>query len=265
MQSFTAIRPHGPSQALAPRPATIGVPSRHDKDVNVGEVERAVSGVLGGTLLLLGLGRPRSLGAAAMMVAGGDLLYRSVSGHCHLYQALGVNTAEAGQERQAEASAAEAEVRRAITVGKPADELYRLWLEPGTLPLVMAPFAEVTVDGEQTRWVVDGPLGRSFEWQTHVKEDRPGRFLRWEPAEGSPLRQEGSVEFRTAPGDRGSEVELQLRFEPPGGGLGQAITKLLGFVPRALVDKALHRFKSLAETGEVPTTERQPAARPDPR
>jgi hypothetical protein len=36
-------------------------------------------------------------------------------------------------------------------------------------------------------------------------------------------------------------------------------------VPRALVDKALHRFKSLAETGEVPTTERQPAARPDPR
>ena len=62
MQSITAIRPRGPSQALAPRPATIGVPSRHDKDVNVGEVERAVSGVLGGTLLLLGLGRRRSLG-----------------------------------------------------------------------------------------------------------------------------------------------------------------------------------------------------------
>ena len=122
MQSISATRPRGPSPGLGLPAALIDVPSRHDKDVNVGEVERAVSGVLGGTLLLLGLGRPRSLGAAAMMVAGGDLLYRSVSGHCHLYQALGVNTAEAGQERQAEASAAEAEVRRAITVGKPADE-----------------------------------------------------------------------------------------------------------------------------------------------
>jgi hypothetical protein len=62
MQSVTSIRARGPSQARAPRPATIGVPNRHDKDVNVGEVERAVSGLLGGTLLLLGLGRRRSLG-----------------------------------------------------------------------------------------------------------------------------------------------------------------------------------------------------------
>ena len=79
MQSFTAIRPHGPSQALAPRPATIGVPSWHDKDVNVGEVERAVSGVLGGTLLLLGLGRPRSLGAATCSTAASAVIATSTN------------------------------------------------------------------------------------------------------------------------------------------------------------------------------------------
>jgi hypothetical protein len=35
----------------------------------------------------------------------------------------------------------------------------------------------------------------------------------------------------------------------------------LGVVPDALASKALHRFKSLVETGEVPTLEANPSAR----
>ena len=52
------------------------------------------------------------------------------------------------------------------------------------------------------------------------------------------------------------------RFGPAGGALGAAAGKLLGGLPGKLLGvTALHRFKSLAETGEVPTLERQPAAR----
>ena len=48
--------------------------------------------------------------------------------------------------------------------------------------------------------------------------------------------------------------------------LGDAALKLLGTTPLGLAaDGALHRFKSLVETGEIPTTERQPAARADTR
>ncbi|MDF2601946.1 MAG: hypothetical protein K0Q54_4769 [Methylobacterium brachiatum] len=36
-------------------------------------------------------------------------------------------------------------------------------------------------------------------------------------------------------------------------------------VPKALASKALHAFKSLVLSGEIPTTDRQPAARRDPR
>jgi hypothetical protein len=48
--------------------------------------------------------------------------------------------------------------------------------------------------------------------------------------------------------------------------LGDRAAELLGSTPLNLaVDGALRRFKSLAETGEIPTTERQPAARADTR
>jgi uncharacterized membrane protein len=61
-------------------------------------------------------------------------------------------------------------------------------------------------------------------------------------------------------------VTLSLRFEPPAGLLGSAAAALFGGAPgKLLATKALHRFKSLAETGEVPTLTRQPAARHDGR
>ena len=59
---------------------------------------------------------------------------------------------------------------------------------------------------------------------------------------------------------------LRFRFDPPGGARGTAAVKLLGTTPLDLAaDGVLRRFKSLVETGEIPTTERQPAARADTR
>ena len=54
-------------------------------------------------------------------------------------------------------------------------------------------------------------------------------------------------------GDWGRVVTLDLTLEAPQPGLGA----------QALAGKAVRRLKSLAETGEVPTTERQPSARAD--
>ena len=69
-----------------------------------------------------------------------------------------------------------------------------------------------------------------------------------------------------APADRGSVATLHFRFDPPGGLLGEATAKLLAGKGLGLAaDGVLRRFKSLVETGEIPTTERQPAARADPR
>ena len=41
---------------------------------------------------MVGLSR-KSLGGLALAAVGGSLLYRGMTGHCHLYSAMGINTA----------------------------------------------------------------------------------------------------------------------------------------------------------------------------
>lgn len=72
------------------------------------------------------------------------------------------------------------------------------------------------------------------------------------------------MRFRRAAG-RGTEVLLRVRFDPPGGAIGREAANLLKSVPRSLADRSLHYLKSLAETGEIPTTDHQPAFRADTR
>ena len=217
--------------------------------VNMNQTERIVTAVLGGVLLLRSLPR-RSLAEAALASV---LLYRGMSGHSYLYQALGMNTNGTGTS----ADAPEGEC--AITIGKSADELYRLWSEPQNLSRILGDIAQVTQgSGGRQHWVVQGPLNQRIEWDTVIVEDRPGELVSWKSLDGAPLFNENSLYFHPAPGDRGTEVRLRFRFDLP----GIPKRKRLGIVPRLLADRILRNFKSLAETGEVPTLKRNPAARP---
>ena len=61
--------------------------------VNVGDAERAISTVAGGLALLYGISRLSTTSLVAL-VAGGALIYRGLSGHCDVYAALGMSTAD---------------------------------------------------------------------------------------------------------------------------------------------------------------------------
>jgi uncharacterized membrane protein len=67
------------------------LPPLHADHPNLGPSERALSGVLGGALVLWGLDRfsPRSLLVA---LAGVGLLHRSVTGYCVTNAALGIHS-----------------------------------------------------------------------------------------------------------------------------------------------------------------------------
>jgi uncharacterized membrane protein len=173
--------------------------------------------------------------------------------------------ASAGAAMQEGTSAGEPEVERSITIGKTADELYRRWCEPTTLPQIMAGLATVHASGDgRMHWKVEGPLGQTYEWDAETVDDRPGEGIGWRSLAGASIPNEGSVRFRAAPADRGTVATLRFRFDPPGGALGDAAVKVLGTTPvNVAADRTLRRFKNLVETGEIPTTERQPAARAD--
>lgn len=58
---------------------------------NIGEMERLFSSILGGTMLIGGLAR-RSLPGLAMAATGAAFLYRGATGHCKVYESLGLDT-----------------------------------------------------------------------------------------------------------------------------------------------------------------------------
>jgi len=65
-------------------------PQQADHPVNVGDLERWLS-LLGGGLLALATVR-RSLGTVVLLAGAGALLYRGWTGHCALYQTMGLST-----------------------------------------------------------------------------------------------------------------------------------------------------------------------------
>ena len=189
--------------------------------------------------------RSVSLGGLAALT-GGVALYR--------------NASERRRKRGAPASAVT--VGSVITIEKPAEELHELWREPETMSRIMAGFADVSPTREESQhWEVRAPLGQTLTWDAETVEDRPGELLRWESLEGAMVSNEGTVRFETAPGDRGTEVFLSFRFDPPGGAVSTELLDRLGIVSDTFPTRVLRRFKSLAETSEIPTLERNPSAR----
>ena len=59
---------------------------------NVGTIERWLSAIAGGALALHGLRRGSIIGAGLSSL-GAAIAYRGLTGHCPLYETLGINTA----------------------------------------------------------------------------------------------------------------------------------------------------------------------------
>lgn len=223
------------------------------KTTNVGDIERVVSALAGGALVTWGL-RRRSLGGLALAAAGAELVRRGISGHCAVYQWLGRSTAQTGP----------IEIESAVTIGKPADALYRAWCDPDTLSRVMGDFADVRSTGERRwHWSAHGPADKGVEWESEITEEHEGELLRWRSIGDAAIPNDGEVRFREAPQGLGTEVRLLMRFDPPGGALGRAAVRMLGPTPQRLASRALQRFRDLVEAGSVPAPQGNGAMRVD--
>lgn len=207
---------------------------------------------------------PIALGAAAI-VAGLDGRKKSAAALAltAVAGAGAVGAMRSTQSRRGKAGG-EPEVERSITIGKTADELRQYWRDPRTLPQIMTGFATVReAGGGRMHWKVQGPLGHAYEWDTEAVDGADGG-IGWRSLADGAIANEGRLRFEPAPAGRGTVVTLRLRFDPPAGALGEWLLEHLGSTPLHLaVDGALRRFKNLVETGEIPTTARQPAARSD--
>lgn len=230
----------------------LSLPTLKASEVNVGQTERLLSALAGGALAVYGLRRSDAPGIM-MAIAGASLLYRGGTGHCHAYQAAGVNTAEDGPSEAVR-------VEHVITINRPADQLYAFWRDLENLPTILRNVEAVAVlDTWRSLWRVKGPLGRTVEWEAYLEKDEPNQLIAWRSVPDAEILHAGSVRFTPAPGNRGTEVRVSMHYHPPAGKFGDFAAKLAGSSPEQEIREDLRRFKQFMETGEIPTTDGQPA------
>ena len=113
------------------------------------------------------------------------------------------------------------EVHQTITISRPAEELYRFWRDFQNLPRIMSHLESVQADGDRrSHWKAKAPAGMTVEWDAEITEDRPNELIAWRSV-GGHVDNAGSVRFVPAPGGRGTEVHVAMRYDPPGGVVGK--------------------------------------------
>lgn len=226
-------------------------------EVNVGADERLVTGLAGGALALYGLTRG-SLRGFALALIGGGLAYRAYTGHCPMYQRLGLNRSQASSNRAGVQARAGDRVVRSILINREPEELFRFWRNLENIPQVMDHVLSVEViDEKRSHWTAKGPLNTTLSWDAEIINERPGELVAWQSINSNEVATAGAVHFEPAPAG-GTLLTVSLKYDPPGGKAMATIARFLRQGLEARLDEDLRHFKQMMEAGERPVSQPQP-------
>lgn len=143
------------------------------------------------------------------------------------------------------------EVRKAITVRAPVEEVFGFWTHYVNFPRFMGHLREVRdLGGGRSHWVAVGPAGAAVAWTAALTGVVTNEQLAWRTEPGSAVPNAGVVRFEPL-GDFRTRVDIRLAYRPPAGALGHFAARLLGADPKSALDEDLVRLKSLLEEGSA--------------
>ncbi|HWR14300.1 MAG TPA: SRPBCC family protein [Terriglobales bacterium] len=210
---------------------------RQRRNGNYSAVPRWAAIVGGSALAVYGLTR-RSKTGAALATAGGLLAFG------------GTRISTEPQEIHTESS---------FTVNVSPEEAFRFWTNFENLPKFMSHLQSVRDLGNgRSEWVARGPMQMRIKWTAQIVDQRENQWIVWRSDADSVLPNTGSVQFRKAPGDRGTEITIVMQYQPPAGPIGKAVAMMFGKDPSQTIYEDLRHFKQLMEAGEIATTVGQP-------
>jgi len=142
-------------------------------------------------------------------------------------------------------------VQKTIVVQRPVEAVFDLMSRLDNFPLFMEHVKEIDLElgGGKSRWIVDGPAGRTLEFEAETTAYQPNKLIAWKTLPNQPIEHEGRVRFEETPA--GTRVHVQMSYRPPGGILGHAIAHILGWDPKGRMDDDLVRVKALLEEGKT--------------
>jgi uncharacterized membrane protein len=193
--------------------------------------------------------QPQNLGIAAVAVAGVTALdVWCAARHC------------TDEELAQPEPATSIRVNKTVTVNCTPEEAYRFWHDFAGFPRFMKHLESVTMlDENRSHWVAKGPAGFKVEWDAEITSDVNNSLISWRSVENAIVDHAGMVRFKTAAGGRGTVIYINLEYRPIAGKFGALVARFFGEEPNQQVEEDLRRFKQFIETGEIPTTQGQPA------
>ena len=219
---------------------------------NVAPWERLLSVTTGSALIAYGLMRRSWPGSLLALIAGAPLLYRGSTGHCPVYGAFNISTANQSHELAGGVSGTSIHIAEELVINRPVAEVFRYWSNFENLPRFMDHLESVKMhQNGSSHWVAKAPLGTKVEWDADIVDFDPNQLIRWRSRPGTLVPNEGSVKF-TSLGEGETSVRVNLDYHPPAGVVGAAIARMFGEDPRKQVSDDLRQFKDLIETPEIP-------------
>ncbi|HEV3410366.1 MAG TPA: SRPBCC family protein [Chthoniobacterales bacterium] len=230
---------------------------RASMNINVSQPERIGSIAAGAALAAYGLSR-RSLGGVLLAALGGLLVRRGITGHCEMYENLGINSRQLRTESGVPGNKG-IKVIKSVVVNRPREEVYRYWRNLENLPRFMEHVESVReIDNRRSAWVVRGPMAHDVEWTAEIITDRENELIAWQSLPGAEVQNAGSVWFEPVNGGAATEVKVSIQYQPPAGVLGAAVAKIFGEAPEQQLENDLAKFKSLIEGGSTQPTPTPP-------
>ena len=140
-------------------------------------------------------------------------------------------------------------VNKSTTVLAPVDLVYRAWHNFKNFPLFMSNIEEVRRVGNiRSHWKAKAALGRDAEWDAEITLDDPERAIGWRSIGGAASGVETAGRVNFAPNGAGTDVDVTIEYEAPGGVIGEVVTKIFAN-PDRQVEQDLQCFKETMEKG----------------
>lgn len=218
-------------------------PATGSSTMNVGTAERIVSALGGAALTVMALRNLRSPSGVGMLLTGGFLLVRGISGYCAVNNAVGRNTVRR--------PGSPVEVETTVTLHKPASEVYAFWRKLENLPRFMKHLEKVEeLDQTRSRWTAKGPAGvGSVSWEAEILEDHQNEFISWSSLPGSTVDNAGQVRFLETP--EGTDIKVRMTYRLPAGDIGGVAAKLFSPMAAKMMRDDIRDLKKVMESGET--------------
>jgi uncharacterized membrane protein len=218
-------------------------PATGSSTINLGTSERIVSAFGGAALSVIGLRNIGSISGITMLVGGGYLLARGLSGYCAISNAI---------ERESENKNASAmEVKSTFVINKPRADVYAFWRKLENLPRFMQHLEKVTeLDDKRSTWTAKKLA--SVSWEAEITDDISGELIAWSSTPGSTVDNAGEVKFSDSADGNATEIAACISYRLPAGDLGMMAARLFNPAIERMMRDDLRRFKMLLEMTDIP-------------